>query len=85
MTYLTPTRTRRDSQTVMAMARMRAANAPKEVKTDGLRSYQEAVPRAFVLDMTKQSSARVSERKSTTTFLRDFEGRFETETRLCAA
>ena len=31
----------------MAMARVRAANPPETVKTDGLRSYQQGIRRAF--------------------------------------
>ena len=31
----------------MALARERAATAPAEIKTDGLRSYIDALPRAF--------------------------------------
>ena len=45
--YLTPERTTRAAQTTLAMARERSANAPERVKTDGLKSYREAVPRAF--------------------------------------
>lgn len=45
--HLSPERTTRAAQTAMAMARERAANAPETVKTDGLRSYQEAIGRAF--------------------------------------
>lgn len=45
--YLSKERTTRAAQTAMAMARERSENAPKEVKTDGLRSYQQAIPKAF--------------------------------------
>ena len=37
----------------MAMARDRPNNAPKEVKTDGLRSYREAAPLTFPMAMAK--------------------------------
>ena len=45
--YLTPERTARAAQTTLAMARERSNNAPEVVKTDGLRSYRQALPRAF--------------------------------------
>ena len=45
--YLSSERTTRAAQTAMAMARDKAANAPDTIKTDGLRSYREAVSRAF--------------------------------------
>ena len=45
--YLSPERTTRAAQTAMAMARERAANPPKIIKTDGLRSYRQGVSRAF--------------------------------------
>ena len=49
----------RASQTVMAMDRGRDASTPKPVKTDGLRSYIEAIPRAFPLHAVEHA---VSER-----------------------
>ncbi len=45
--HLTPERTARAAQTTLAMARERSNNAPAVVKTDGLRSYRQALPRAF--------------------------------------
>jgi len=51
--YLSPTRTTRAAATALALARERANNPPKEVKTDGLRSYREAVPRTFPTAMVK--------------------------------
>jgi len=45
--YLSPERTREAAQTALAMARDRANNAPETVKTDGLKSYQEAMRRVF--------------------------------------
>ena len=45
--YLSPTRTTRAAATALAMARQRAENPPRRVKTDGLRSYRDAMPRAF--------------------------------------
>ena len=43
--YLSPTRTARAAAT--ALARERAQSPPRQVKTDGLRSYRRAMPRAF--------------------------------------
>ncbi len=45
--YLTPHRTTRSAQTTLALARERSANPPEVLKTDGLRSYRQALPRAF--------------------------------------
>ena len=45
--YLSRERTTRAAATAMAMARQRADNAPEEIKTDGLRSYQQGVKTAF--------------------------------------
>ena len=45
--YLSPTRNTRAAATVLAMARERAEKPPIVVKTDGLRSYRDALPRAF--------------------------------------
>ena len=45
--YLSPVRTARAAATVLALARERAENHPEEIKTDGLRYYREALPRAF--------------------------------------
>ena len=45
--YLTPERTARAAQTTLALAREGSNNAPAVVKTDGLRSYRQALPRAF--------------------------------------
>lgn len=45
--YLSPERTTRAAATALGLARERAANPPRIVKTDGLRSYREAVPIAF--------------------------------------
>ena len=45
--YLTPTRTTRAAATALAMARQRSNNPPVAVKTDGLASYWDAMPRAF--------------------------------------
>ena len=46
-TYLSPTRTTRDAATALALARRRSNNPPVAVKTDGLASYRDAMPRAF--------------------------------------
>ena len=43
--YLSPTQTTRAA--AMAMARQRSNNPPRQLKTDGLASYRDAVPRAF--------------------------------------
>ena len=45
--YLTPDRNTRAAQTTLAMARERSTNPPEVLKTDGLRSYRQALPRAF--------------------------------------
>ena len=45
--YLTPQRTTRSAQTTLALARERSATHPTEIKTDGLRSYRQALPGAF--------------------------------------
>ena len=45
--YLSPTRTTRATTTALAMARQRSNNPPRQLKTDGLASYRDAVPRAF--------------------------------------
>ena len=45
--YLSPERTTRAAATALSLARERAANAPKEIKTDGLASYQQGVRIAF--------------------------------------
>ena len=51
--YLSPTRTTRAAATALAMARQRAENPPRQVKTDGLRSYRDAMPRAFPTHLVK--------------------------------
>ena len=51
--HLSPDRDLRAAATVMRQARHRSANAPKRVKTDGLRSYQQAIRHAFALDEVK--------------------------------
>ena len=45
--HLSRERTARAAATALALARERAENAPREIKTDGLASYRDAVPRAF--------------------------------------
>ena len=45
--YLSPTRGTRAAATALSMARNRAENPPKRIKTDGLRSYQQGVKTAF--------------------------------------
>ena len=65
--YLSPVRTTRAAATALAMARERAENHPEEIKTDGLRSYSDAMPRAFPTRKSSILSARASGRKSTTT------------------
>ena len=44
--YLSPVRTTRTAATALALARERA-EPPQQLKTDGLSSYRDAVPRAF--------------------------------------
>ena len=45
--YLSKDRTAKATATTMAIARDRAYNSPVEIKTDGLRSYQQGVKTAF--------------------------------------
>ena len=45
--YLSPVRTERAAATALSLARERTDTHPAEVKTDGLRSYRRALPRAF--------------------------------------
>ena len=45
--YLSKERTARAAATTMAMARDRASSSPVEIKTDGLRSYQQGIKTAF--------------------------------------
>ena len=45
--YLTPDRNTRAARTALALARERSATHPEVLKTDGLRSYRQALPRAF--------------------------------------
>ena len=47
--YLSPERTTRAAATALALARERAGSPPKTIKTDGLRSYREAVRVSFRL------------------------------------
>ena len=51
--HLSPTRTYRAAATAMAMARDRAALAPKTIKTDGLASYNQGVRIAFPVHEVK--------------------------------
>ena len=53
--YLTPERTTRAAQTTLALARERSATHPEEIKTDGLRSYRQALPRAFPTRVVKHT------------------------------
>ena len=45
--YLSPVRTTRAAQTTLAMARDKSENPPESLRTDGLASYRQALPRAF--------------------------------------
>ena len=45
--YLSKERTAKAAATTMAMARDRASSSPVEIKTDGLRSYQQGIKTAF--------------------------------------
>ena len=51
--YLSPVRTTRAAATALSMAREKSGTTPQEIKTDGLRSYREAVPRTFPTSMVK--------------------------------
>ena len=53
--YLSPVRTARAAQTTLALARERSATHPAEIKTDGLRSYRQALPRAFPTRVVKHT------------------------------
>lgn len=53
--YLSPVRTTRAAATTLALARERSENPPKELKTDGLRSYRSALPRAFPIYPVKHT------------------------------
>ena len=53
--YLSPVRTARAAQTTLALARERSATHPEEIKTDGLRSYRQALPRAFPTRVVKHT------------------------------
>ena len=48
--HLTPTRYTRDAQTLMERAEKRAGKSPRAVITDKLRSYLDAIERAFGAD-----------------------------------
>ena len=56
--YLSPVRTTRAAATALAMARERAENHPEEIKTDGLRSYADAMPRAFPTRKVKHTISK---------------------------
>ena len=56
--YLSPTRTTRAVATALAMARQRSNNPPRQLKTDGLASYRDAVPRAFTTHPVKPVVAK---------------------------
>ena len=45
--YLSPVRSARAATTALSLARERSAAHPEEIKTDGLASYRQALPRAF--------------------------------------
>ena len=53
--HLSRERTTRAAATALAKARERAANPPREVKTDGLTSYQTAMKTAFPLWQVKHT------------------------------
>ena len=56
--YLSPVRTTRAAATALALARERAENHPEEIKTDGLRSYADAMPRAFPTRKVKHTISK---------------------------
>ena len=56
--YLSPVRTTRAAATALALARERAKNHPEEIKTDGLRSYSDAMPRAFPTRKVKHTISK---------------------------
>lgn len=51
--YLAPERTTRAAATALSMARERAAEPPKQLTTDGLRSYRRAMRQAFPTTLVK--------------------------------
>ena len=53
--YLSPVRTARAARTTLALARERSATHPEEIKTDGLRSYPQALPRVFPTRVVKHT------------------------------
>ena len=55
---LSPVRTTRAAATALSLARERAENPPAEVKTDGLRSYRDALPRAFPTRRVKHTVSK---------------------------
>ena len=56
--YLSPTRTTRAAAAAMAMARQGSNNPPRQLKTDGLASYRDAMPRAFPTHPVKHVVAK---------------------------
>ncbi len=53
--YLSPDRHTRAAQTALALARERSETAPDVLRTDGLRSYRRALPRAFPTKKVKHT------------------------------
>ena len=56
--YLSPVRTTRVAATALALAQERAENHPEEIKTDRLRSYSDAMPRAFPTRKVKHTISK---------------------------
>ena len=56
--YLSPVRTMQAAATALSLARERAENHPEEIKTDGLRSYANAMPRAFPTRKVKHTISK---------------------------
>ena len=56
--YLSPVRTTRAAATAPSLAREQAENHPEEIKTDGLRSYADAMPRAFPIRKVKHTISK---------------------------
>ena len=52
--YFSPERTAKAAATALSLTRERVASAPQEIKTDGLKSYQQGVETAFLVHPVKR-------------------------------
>ena len=74
--YLSPVRTARAAQTTLALARERSATHPEEIKTDGLRSYRQALPRAFPTRVVKHTVSQGIKAEINNNMLERLQGTF---------